>query len=172
MCVSGRGQLFSCSTDVATTCKFERPFWLAAQLLKRLAYIEFNLQQTHMSKSLLDSYAHALITRARQGYTQRMLCLYLEHECALLISQPSISRWLAGQDFKKDLSPDDAFVCYKRLASIEQTPRRYRRALSKWRGHIEHLRNKGNSLSQIQADLKQRGVRVSIRTIRRELGAL
>lgn len=125
-----------------------------------------------MSKSLLDAHAHALLTRARQGYTQRMLCLYLKNECSLIISQPSISRWLAGRDFKKDLSADEDFIRYERLAGIEQAPRRYRRALSKWRGHIEHLRNSGNSLSQIQSDLKQRGLRVSIRTIRRELGAL
>lgn len=131
----------------------------------------FNLQLDDM-KSALDPHASDLLLRARQGYTQRMLCLYLQHEKRLQITQPTLSRWLAFHDITLDLNPDDAFRHYQEEAAHGLTQRRYRRTLAQWRGHIEHLRNRGCSLSEIQADLKTRGITSSIRSIRRELGAL
>lgn len=125
-----------------------------------------------MTKSVLDPHAEELLLRARQGYTQLMLRLYLQHEKSLQITQASLSRWLAAQSFTVDLPANEELHRYQQLAALGLTPRRYRRTLSRWRGHIEHLRKHGNSLSEIQADLKKHGVSASIRTIRRELGAV
>nr|WP_031306797.1 hypothetical protein [Pseudomonas chengduensis] len=125
-----------------------------------------------MTKSALDPHAEELLLRARQGYTQLMLRLYLQHEKSLQITQASLSRWLAAQSFTVDLPANEELHRYQQLAALGLTPRRYRRTLSRWRGHIEHLRKHGNSLSEIQADLKKHGVSASIRTIRRELGAV
>ncbi len=132
---------------------------------------QFILQARHMLKSVLDPYSAELLLRAHRGYTQRMLRLYLLQEKRLRISQPSISRWLALHERTVGLTPDEEFRHYELLASLSLTQRQYRRSLARWRGHIEHLRSRGHSLSEIQTDLKQRGVLTSIRSIRRELGA-
>lgn len=150
-----RAHVLACSSSPTRACLYR------VQLTARL-----------MNKSVLDPHATELLLRARQGYTQRMLCLYLQHEKLLRISQPSLSRWLAAQSFKVDRPADEELHRYQQLAALVLTPRRYRRTLSKWRGHIEHLRKRGNSLSEIQADLKKHGVSASIRTIRRELGTV
>lgn len=125
-----------------------------------------------MLKSILDPHASDLLPRARRGYTQRMLLLYLLREKKILVSQPTLSRWLSSHNFKIDLPPDADFLAYQEQAALGLTPRRYPRALSRWRGHIEHLRNRGKSLGEILTDLKSRGVSTSIRSIRRELGEL
>jgi hypothetical protein len=131
----------------------------------------FILHTALMPKSVLDSHAELLLLRARQGYTQRMLQLYLQHEKRLKISQPSLSRWLAAHERKADAKPrlDDDFLRYQSLASMCLNRRSYRRKLARWRGHIEHLRNGGCSLGQILIDLRTRGVSTSIRSISREL---
>lgn len=109
--------------------------------------------------------------RARMGYTQRMLQLYLQHEKQLRISQPSLSRWLATHELTANPTPhlDDDFRRYQSLASLCLNRRTYRRELASWRGHIEHLRNRGCSLGQILTDLRNRGISTSIRSISREL---
>lgn len=131
----------------------------------------FILQTKHMTKSVLDPHAADLLMRARQGYTQRMLQLYLHQEKRLKISQPSLSRWLATQALETGPAPDldDDFRRYQSLASLRLNRRAYRRELARWRGHIEHLRSRGCSLGQILTDLRNRGVSTSIRSIRREL---
>lgn len=132
-------------------------------------YIEQILQTLSMLKSALDPYTKDLLLRARQGYTQRMLLLYLQHEKQVRISQPTLSRWLSTRQATVDRLPDDAFLDYQEQAKLGLPQRRYRRALSRWRGHIEHLRRQGHSLGEILADLRSRGVSTSIRSIRREL---
>lgn len=124
-----------------------------------------------MPKSLLDPHSCELLLRARQGYSQRMLLLYLKNEKRLKISQPSLSRWLAAHSVTADTAHDldDEFRRYQSLAQLGLTRRAYRRQLARWRGHIEHLRNGGHSLGEILTDLKSRGVSTSIRSIRREL---
>lgn len=124
-----------------------------------------------MPKSVLDPHAEELLLRAKQGYTQRMLQLYLQHEKRLRISQPTLSRWLATHELSANSTPhlDDDFRRYQSLASLCLNRRTYRRELASWRGHIEHLRRQGCSLSQILTDLRKRGVSTSIRSIRREL---
>lgn len=124
-----------------------------------------------MPKSILDPHAPDLLLRARQGYSQRMLQLYLQNEKRLRISQPSLSRWLAAHTVTADTSHDldDDFRRYQSLASLRLNRRAYRRELASWRGHIEHLRRQGCSLGQILTDLRKRGVSTSIRSIRREL---
>lgn len=132
----------------------------------------FILQTQHMHKSVLDPHAPDLLLRARQGYSQRMLQLYLQHEKRLRISQPSLSRWLAAHSVTADTTHhdlDDEFRRYQSLAQLGLTRRAYRRELARWRGHIEHLRNRGCSLGQILTDLRNRGVSTSIRSISREL---
>lgn len=124
-----------------------------------------------MLKSVLDPYSAELLLRARQGYTQRMLRLYLLEEKRLRVSQPSISRWLGSHKITLNLTPDEEFRRYEQLASLGLTQRKYRRGLARWSGHIEHMRSRGHSLGEIQTDLKRRGVFTSIRSIRRELGA-
>lgn len=132
--------------------------------------IVFILQTALMPKSVLDPHAEELLLRAKQGYTQRMLQLYLQHEKRLRISQPSLSRWLATHALKADPPhPDDDFRRYQSLAALLIQRRAYRRELARWTGHIEHLRNRGHSLGEILTDLKSRGVSTSIRSIRREL---
>lgn len=130
-----------------------------------------HLTDHHMAKSVLDPHAPDLLLRARQGYSQRMLQLYLQHEKRLKISQPSLSRWLAAHSVTADPQPqlDDDFLRYQSLAQLGLTRRAYRRELARWRGHIEHLRNRGCSLGQILTDLKSRGISTSIRSISREL---
>lgn len=149
-----RAQLLACSTSSTKACLYR------VQLTARL-----------MNKSVLDPHAAELLLRARQGYTQRMLCLYLQEQ-SLQVDRSSLSRWLAAHSFTVDLPADEELHRYQQLAALGLTPRRYRRTLSRWRGHIEHLRKRGNSLSEIQAELKKHGVSASIRTIRRELGAV
>lgn len=124
-----------------------------------------------MPKSVLEPHAEGLLLRARQGYTQRMLLLWLQHEKRLKVSQPSLSRWLATHTLKADHTPDldDDFRRYQSLASLCLNRRTYRRELASWRGHIEHLRNRGCSLGQILTDLRNRGISTSIRSISREL---
>lgn len=131
----------------------------------------FILQTQHMHKSVLDPHAPDLLLRARQGYSQRMLQLYLQHEKRLKISQPSLSRWLAAHPITADTTHDldDEYRRYQSLAQLGLTRRAYRRQLARWRGHIEHLRNGGHSLGEILTDLKSRGVSTSIRSISREL---
>lgn len=150
---------------------FERSdFTCCSQQLDQTRIV-FILQTTRMTKSVLDAHAEELLLRARQGYTQRMLQLYLQHEKRLSISQPSLSRWLATHALKADPlpHPDDDFRRYQSLASLCLNRRAYRRELARWRGHIEHLRRQGCSLGQILTDLRKRGVSTSIRSIRREL---
>lgn len=130
------------------------------------------LQPDHMTKSLLDPHAADLLLRARQGYTQRMLLLYLQHEKSIRLSQPSLSRWLSGHRPRTDLPPDDEYQLWKAKAALPIPICRYCRALAKWDGHIKHLRNQGASLGNIQDSLRQRGVTTSIRSIRRALEAL
>lgn len=124
-----------------------------------------------MPKSILDPHAPDLLLRARQGYSQRMLQLYLQNEKRLRISQPSLSRWLGAHTVAAETSHDldDEFHHYQSLAQLGLTRRTYRRQLARWQGHIEHLRNGGHSLGDILTDLKSRGVITSIRSIRREL---
>ena len=150
---------------------FERSdFTCCSQQLDQTGIV-FILQTTRMTKSVLDAHAEELLLRARQGYTQRMLQLYLLHEKRLKISQPTISRWLATHTLTASPSPhlDDDFRRYQSLASLCLNRRAYRRELARWRGHIEHLRKRGYSLGEILIDLKSRGVSTSIRSIRREL---
>lgn len=124
-----------------------------------------------MPKSVLDPHESDLLLRARKGYSQRMLQLYLQHEKRLRISQPSLSRWLAAHTVTADTAHDldDEFRHYQSLAQLGLNRRAYRRELARWRGHIEHLRNRGCSLGQILTDLRKRGVSTSIRSISREL---
>lgn len=124
-----------------------------------------------MNKSLLDPYSAELLLRARQGYTQRMLQLYLQRSKSLRVSQPAISRWLSKNDvyLLPNLAPDEAFVHYQSLAQLCLVSHRYRRVLARWSGHISYMRSRGASLPEIQEDLRRRGVVVSTKSIHREL---
>lgn len=126
-----------------------------------------------MPTSKLDLYAAKLTQRSRQGYTLRMLQLYLHAEKNCRISQASISRWLSklGAPQLPPLEPDAEYHRYQALAKLEVSPRPYRRRLTRWLGHIRHLRNHGATLPDIQAELKLRGVDVSIRSLQRALAA-
>lgn len=121
--------------------------------------------------SIIDPHAADLLFRVRQGYTQRMLLLYLRHEKSVRLSQPTLSRWLS-QHSARQLPPhpkNAEFERYQALARQGKPARTYRRNLAKWRGHILHMRQLNASITQILDDLKQRGVHTSVRSIRREL---
>lgn len=126
-----------------------------------------------MPTSKLDPYAADLMQRSRQGYTLRMLQLHLHAEKNCHISQASISRWLSrlGASQQSQLEPDAEYHRYQALAKLGSFPRPYRRRLTRWLGHIRHLRNHGATLPDIQAELKRRGVEISIRSLQRALAA-
>lgn len=150
---------------------FERSHLACSSQQLTQTSVVFILHAAHMPKSVLDPHELDLLLRARQGYTQRMLQLYLQHEKRLRISQPSLSRWLAAHTVTADPQPqlDDDFRRFQSLAQLGLTRRTYRSQLARWRGHIKHLRNGGHSLGQILTDLRNRGVSTSIRSIRRVL---
>jgi hypothetical protein len=126
-----------------------------------------------MTISTLDSHAAEILRRVMQGYTQRMLLLYLQEQKAFSISQPCLSRWLSHHDTRQlpSVAPDAEFKHYKALQQLSKPTRTYCRRLAAWRGHIRHLRERNASLGEILEDLQRRGVLTSIRSIRRELGA-
>ncbi|SEC03008.1 hypothetical protein [Pseudomonas anguilliseptica] len=125
-----------------------------------------------MKKSILDPHTNALLQRARMGYSQRMLQLFLLRERSINVSQPTLSRWFAKHPaVEVDLPPDAGFQRYREHLELEQSLREHTRLLARWRGHIERKRSQGESLGSIQSDLLSRGVKTSKRSIRRELGA-
>lgn len=134
----------------------------------------FHLTDHHMAYSILDPHSAELRLRAQMGYTQRMLLLYLQHRHAILITQPTLSRWLSQHGIRQlpALPPDDELEFFQNLARLGKSARTYRRNLTQWRGHIQHLRQRNASLGEILRDLGRRGILTSIRSIRRELNAL
>lgn len=134
----------------------------------------FHLTDPNMATYLLSPHAEALLLRARQGYTQRMLQLYLLHETGVSVSQPTLSRWLRSSSARTftPLPQDREYMHYLSLSRMSHPPRRYRRSLYRWRGLIQHLRQHGHSLQGILIALEAQGVRSSIRSIRRELATL
>lgn len=125
-----------------------------------------------MKPSLLDLYAPAILMRARQGYTRRMLQIFLLETHRVSRSAPAISRWLdrhADELTGPPLPTDSEFETFRQLASLCRPRSQYRRRLAEWSTHIEHMRAAGASVSAIRLDLKKRGVDASPRSIRREL---
>lgn len=128
------------------------------------------LQRLTMKASLLDPHAADLRSRARQGYTQRMLQLYLRSK-SLRVSQSTISRWLCkhGVNRLPPLPQNEEFAVYQYQTQICLQAYRYRRALSRWSDHIWHMRSRGASLPEIQEYLRRHGVVTSTKSIYREL---
>lgn len=126
-----------------------------------------------MATSILDPHAADILRCVMQGYTQRMLLLYLQEQKSVSISQPSLSRWLRRHDTRHlpAVAPDAECKRYQALERLRKPARAYRKKLAAWRGHIQHLRERNASLGEILVDLQRRGVRTSIRSIRRELEA-
>ena len=133
--------------------------------------VVFHLTAHDMAISILDPHVADLLRRVQQGYTQRMLLLYLRHQKYVRLSQPSLSRWLSQHCARPlpPIPPDAEFEHYQTLCRMGKPTRTYRRSLTKWRGHIQHMREQKASLYEILDELKRRGVHTSIRSIRREL---
>jgi hypothetical protein len=125
-----------------------------------------------MKPSALDPHAHVILVRARQGYTRLMLHIFLLETYKVSRSVAAISRWLvrhAAELAGSTMATDDEFEKFRHLATLYRPHRAYRRRLAEWCAHIQHMRAAGASIAAIRADLKQRGVEVSPRSIRREL---
>lgn len=121
--------------------------------------------------SILDPFEPELLHRLQQGYTQRMLQLYLQHRKKLHISQASLSRWLSRHTTKhlSPIEPDFEFAHFRSLCAMGKPPRLYRRTLTRWRGLILHLAMRQMTINQILAELKTRDVNTSPRSIKREI---
>lgn len=124
--------------------------------------------------SILDKHAIELLRRKRQGYTQKMLLLWLNERYELRITQPALSRWLSTHTIVSErLSTDAEYLHFEHQSTLTCTHRRYNRCLSKYNGHIESLRAQGLTLEQIQSRLLCRyKLNVSTSTISRLLAGL
>jgi hypothetical protein len=146
---------------------------LVLQLIKSVisGSVVFNLTNGTTMPSVLDPHKADLLHRLRQGYTQRMLLLYLHHEKTIQIDQANLSRWLSRQSASRlpRIDPDDEFVHWRALCSMGKPPQTFQRTLTRWRGLIIKLRKQQSSLYLILEELKARGVNTSIRSIRREI---
>ena len=124
--------------------------------------------------SALDEHAPELLRRKQQGYTQKMLLLWLKEHYQLRMSQSALSRWLSTNLVaSKRLSTDAEYLHFKHQSTLTYTHRSYSRRLSKYDGHIKHLRADGLTLEQIQGSLLSRyELNVSTSTISRLLAGL
>lgn len=124
--------------------------------------------------SALDKHAPELLRRKQQGYTQKMLLLWLKERYQLRISQPALSRWLSTHLIVNERLPTDAeYLHFQHESKLTRTQQRYSRCLSKYHGHIEHLRAQGLTLEQIQSRLLSRyKLNTSTSTISRLLAGL
>lgn len=124
--------------------------------------------------SALDKHAPELRRRKQQGYTQKMLLLWLNERYQLRISQSALSRWLSTHLIVGKRLPTDAeYLHFQNESTLTRTQHRYSRCLSKYRGHIEHLRGQGLTLKQMQSHLLSRyKLNTSTSTISRLLAGL